>query len=117
MTWSEESKNNAELEAQFAGAGLFMAAQNNEIENVRKQIDSGVDPNSSMNDGLTPLFMAVANNRIEMANLLIDKGAKVVGLDGERRAAGGPMHQAKSHHQSSHHHTVPTTFYSILFYF
>jgi hypothetical protein len=27
MTWSEESKNTAELEAQFAGAGLFMAAQ------------------------------------------------------------------------------------------
>ena len=81
MTWSEESKNNAELEAQFAGAGLFMAAQNNEIEDVRKQIDSGIDPNSSMNDGLTPLFMAVGNNRIEMATLLLEKGAKVVGLE------------------------------------
>uniref|UniRef100_A0A7S0SLN4 Ankyrin repeat domain-containing protein n=1 Tax=Mantoniella antarctica TaxID=81844 RepID=A0A7S0SLN4_9CHLO len=77
MTWSEESKNTAELEAQFAGAGLFMAAQNGEIENVRKQIEAGVDPNSKMNDGLTPLFMAVANKRIDMANLLLDKGADV----------------------------------------
>lgn len=78
MTWSEESKNTAELEAQFAGAGLFMAAQNNEMDDVKKQLASGVDPNSSMNDGLTPLFMAVANNRVEMAHLLLDKGANVV---------------------------------------
>ena len=63
------------------GAGLFMAAQNNELEDVRKQIESGIDPNSSMNDGLTPLFMAVANNRMEMAKLLLDKGANVVRTD------------------------------------
>jgi hypothetical protein len=57
MTWGEESKNTAELEAQFAGAGLFMAAQNNEVADVKKQIEAGIDPNSTMADGLTPLFM------------------------------------------------------------
>ena len=71
-----------------SGAGLFMAAQNNEVEDVKKQIESGIDPNSSMNDGLTPLFMAVANNRMEMAELLLDKGANVVRTNGRTTGDG-----------------------------
>jgi ankyrin repeat protein len=63
------------MEAEFAGAGLFMAAQNNELESVASQLAKGADVNGTMQDGLTPLFMAVANKRMEMATLLLDKGA------------------------------------------
>lgn len=101
MTWAEESKSTPELEAQFAGAALFMAAQNNELADVRGQIESGVDPNSSMSDGLTPLFMAVANNRVEMANLLLDK------------AGGGCVRTApateRRHGASRIHDRIPLT--------
>ena len=69
------------MEAEFAGAGLFMAAQNNELESVASQLAKGADVNGTMQDGLTPLFMAVANKRMEMTTLLLDKGA-TVGLEG-----------------------------------
>jgi len=72
-----DPEKTAAMEAQFAGAGLFMATQNNEMDAVRKQLDGGTDVNSSMNDGLTPLFMAVANKRFEMATMLLERGANV----------------------------------------
>jgi len=69
------SNNIPPEEYQFTGAGLFMAAQNNDIAKVASDIKMGANINGQMQDGLTPLFMAVANGHVDMATLLLDAGA------------------------------------------
>jgi len=74
-----------------ADNALIQAAHENNLENVKKALADGANPNAAQNkskweewfgektfeEGNTPLIYAAQAGNIEMINLLLEKGAKV----------------------------------------
>jgi len=58
---------------------LFEAATFGKIDQMKRCLDAGADPNALDWRGWTPLMSAVSSNSNEAVNLLIDRGAKVNG--------------------------------------
>jgi hypothetical protein len=53
------------------------AAEDGDVDEVRRLLDAGADPNIRDDNGETPLFRALQGNHYEVAELLIDRGATV----------------------------------------
>ena len=56
---------------------LYDASRRNNIEEVKRLIDAGIDINQGDNSRFTPLSFAILNRRTEIAKMLIDAGADV----------------------------------------
>jgi ankyrin repeat protein len=55
---------------------LIKAAASNNIDEVKRLLDSGANPNSSIDSAkLTPLHFAAQKNGLEIAMLLLEAGA------------------------------------------
>lgn len=67
------------LERRKPGNRLIEAAEKNRLEEMRRLLDQGVDPNFRGSFGLTPLAAAVAKKRVEAARLLLERGASPEG--------------------------------------
>ncbi|XP_065562011.1 protein phosphatase 1 regulatory inhibitor subunit 16B-like isoform X2 [Artemia franciscana] len=70
---------------------LLEAAARNDIDEVRRLLEHGVDPNSKNEDGLTALHQSCIDNNEEMLLLLLRSGANVNAEDTERWT---PLHAA-----------------------
>ncbi|KAK6630921.1 hypothetical protein RUM44_003093 [Polyplax serrata] len=70
---------------------LLEAAARNDIEEVKRLLMSGVDPDSTNEDGLTALHQCCIDDNEEMMKLLIDFGANVNAEDSEKWT---PLHAA-----------------------
>lgn len=55
--------------------GLFNAIERNQISEVRRLIEKGINVNSKDGDGWTPLMLAADNNNLQIAKLLVELGA------------------------------------------
>ena len=67
---------------------LVRAVGENDIEEVRRLIATGVDVNAREEvDRTTPLMVAVQNGSLEMARLLLDFGAKINARNSEKQTA------------------------------
>lgn len=66
---------------------IIIAASNNDLEGVRKCLDSGISPNFDDDYGRTVLMYATVNGHAEIAEYLIHRGARVRAYDHERRDA------------------------------
>ncbi len=64
------------LEAQQSDTLLARAAREGEVEEVRRLLDAGVDPDAGLG-GWTPLMFAAMNGETEIAAILIDAGASL----------------------------------------
>ena len=53
------------------------AVLDEDIDEVQRQLDAGVDPNLKSSKGATPLFYAVYGGHLEIVELLITRGADV----------------------------------------
>lgn len=60
---------------------LFEAAKTNDVETLRKLIDSGVDIETKDSNGLTPLMWAAKANSIDSTKKLIAMGANIEARD------------------------------------
>ena len=65
--------------------------KSNEIRDVERALDDGVDVDSRNQYGATPLHLAVQHNDIVLAELLLNRGAKV---DARQRQGATPLHIA-----------------------
>ncbi|XP_076358164.1 protein phosphatase 1 regulatory subunit 16A-like [Tachypleus tridentatus] len=70
---------------------LLEASSRNDIEEVRRLLKSGVDPDSTNEDGLTALHQCCIDNNEEMIELLFEFGANVNAKDHELWT---PLHAA-----------------------
>ena len=70
---------------------LHRAAQNGNIEEVRRLLENGADVNAQANNGSTPLHAAAEKGQREVVQLLLDRGADIEVRDmfGDR-----PLHTA-----------------------
>ncbi|MDA7676665.1 ankyrin repeat domain-containing protein [bacterium] len=59
------------------GTSLYEAAEEGQIEEVKKLLAAGADVNAKTKFKETPLHFAAENGQKEVAELLIDKGANV----------------------------------------
>jgi len=56
---------------------IHLYCNKNDIENLKKLIDSGADVNAKNKDGDTPLHTATWKGNIEIVKLLIENGANL----------------------------------------
>lgn len=70
---------------------IFTFIKKNDINSVKRLIDSGTNINQEYERGYTPLLLAVGLNLNEMAELLINSGANINLLD---NFFWSPLHQA-----------------------
>lgn len=54
---------------------IFQYSRNGEVENLRRLLENGANPNEKDRYGLVPLYFACMDNQIEAARLLLEKGA------------------------------------------
>ncbi|XP_037077990.1 protein phosphatase 1 regulatory subunit 16A-like, partial [Pollicipes pollicipes] len=73
------------------GVVLLEAAARNDVEEVRRLLESGVDPDSTNEDGLTALHQCCIDDSEAMMAVLLDHGANVNAEDSERWT---PLHAA-----------------------
>ncbi len=69
--------NNIKTFENFNNQDIFTYIRNNDIESVKKYIDSGYDLNIQNNDGNTPLILTTYNYNSEIVKLLLNAGADV----------------------------------------
>ena len=75
--------HNAQREHEKGGKGIghssliHDAALDGDIDEVKRQLDAGVDPNLKSSKGANPLFYAVYGGHLEIVELLITRGADV----------------------------------------
>ena len=75
--------HNAQREHEKGGEGIGQsslihdAALDGDIDEVKRQLDAGVDPNLKSSKGANPLFYAVYGGHLEIVKLLITRGADV----------------------------------------
>lgn len=62
--------------AQQSDTLLARAAREGEVEEVRRLLDAGADPDAGF-EGWTPLMLAAMNGELEIAGMLIDAGASL----------------------------------------
>lgn len=70
---------------------VLEAAARNDIEEVGRLLESGVSPDATNEDGLTPLHQCCIDNNADMLRLLLDYGAFVNAKDSEKWT---PLHAA-----------------------
>lgn len=70
---------------------VLEAAARNDIEEVDRLLASGVSPDATNEDGLTPLHQCCIDNNADMLRLLLDYGAAVNAKDSEKWT---PLHAA-----------------------
>lgn len=68
---------------------LLEAASRGDVEEVKKMLDYGVDPNLANDDGLTALHQACIDECDDIAELLVEYGAYI---DAEDRELWTPLH-------------------------
>lgn len=68
---------------------LLEAASRGDVEEVKRMLDYGVDPNLANDDGLTALHQACIDEYDEIAELLVEYGAII---DAEDRELWTPLH-------------------------
>lgn len=56
---------------------IFTAVVNGDVDNIRKLLESGVNPSLSDSEQMTPLHFAVDRGYLEIVKLLIQNGANV----------------------------------------
>lgn len=74
-----------------SGIALLEATARNDIEEVRRLLGEGANPNSHNEDGLTPLHQCAIDNNEEILLLLLEQGADVNAQDTELWT---PLHAA-----------------------
>lgn len=70
---------------------VLEAAARNDIDEVARLLESGVSPDATNEDGLTPLHQCCIDNNADMLTLLLDYGAFVNAKDSEKWT---PLHAA-----------------------
>lgn len=70
---------------------VLEAAARNDIDEVARLLESGVSPDATNEDGLTPLHQCCIDNNSDMLTLLLDYGAFVNAKDSEKWT---PLHAA-----------------------
>ncbi|KAG4066558.1 hypothetical protein HA402_007194 [Bradysia odoriphaga] len=70
---------------------VLEAAARNDIDEVARLLESGVSPDATNEDGLTPLHQCCIDNNADMLTLLLDFGAFVNAKDSEKWT---PLHAA-----------------------
>jgi hypothetical protein len=61
---------------------LFRAATKNDLDEVKRLLREGADPNEGRFVGMTPVFFAIINRNPEMLRTMVAKGADVRATDG-----------------------------------
>lgn len=56
---------------------LMLAVLDNDVKQVRELLKRGADPNSSSQEGWTPLLRAAQDKNLEIIRMLLDKGANI----------------------------------------
>lgn len=64
---------------------LFLAVENDNLEDVKKYVAMGKRVNSKGYDGNSPLHVAVENGSVEIAEILLNAGAKPNSKNGDKR--------------------------------
>ena len=75
-------------EAGTSAQALFQAAAAGDLDEVRRLLGSGVDPNAVDGDGVTPLYDAVMRGHFDVAETLLAAGARI---DGQTSDLGTPL--------------------------
>ena len=70
---------------------IHKAADNGQIEAVKKHLDAGTDVNAKSGSGMIPLHYAALEGHKELTELLLGKGADVNAVDDDGRT---PLHEA-----------------------
>ncbi|GMT28322.1 hypothetical protein PFISCL1PPCAC_19619, partial [Pristionchus fissidentatus] len=70
---------------------ILDATSRNDVNEVRRLLDLGADPNSHNEDGLTPLHQCAIDDNVEIMSLLVSRGADVNARDTE---SWTPLHAA-----------------------
>ena len=73
--WNSFGEPVNNLEDSLSVKGIHSAAEEGNIELVKKHLESGTDANGKDNYGRPPLYHAIWNDHIEIAKLLISEGA------------------------------------------
>ena len=73
---------------------LFAAVKSNQLEAAKILLQSGADPDGSIENLSSPLHVAIRENFVEMVKLLVDYGANVDG----REVGVGPMRNVRPLH-------------------
>jgi ankyrin repeat protein len=73
---------------------LLEAMRENDLQAVRKALDSGSDPRTKYDDSITPLHFAAQNGQHDIARLLIERGAEATSRN---RAGDTPSDLAAKH--------------------
>ncbi|MEM2677506.1 MAG: ankyrin repeat domain-containing protein, partial [Thermofilaceae archaeon] len=60
---------------------LHKAAEEGDLQRVKKLVENGANVNAKDEYGSTPLYLAVLNGHLELARFLVEKGANVNAKD------------------------------------
>ena len=82
-------------EAELIGE-LCQAASEGRVDDLRRLIDNGANPNAADYDRRTPLHLAAASGHLETIQYLLGKGANATAQD---RWGNRPIDDAKNHNQ------------------
>lgn len=69
--WSESEK------------GIFNAVTNGDLDEVKRLLESGLDPSLKDSEGMTPLHFAADRGHIEILRVLLRSGAPVDSINSE----------------------------------
>ncbi|VDM30781.1 unnamed protein product [Hydatigera taeniaeformis] len=87
-----KSRKRGSRNVEFGADIVFLeAASRGDIEEVKKLIRAGIDPDVTNEDGLTALHQCCIDNNVEMCNLLLENNANVNAKDNEMWT---PLHAA-----------------------
>jgi ankyrin repeat protein len=56
---------------------LFLAVENNDVNNINFLLDSSININIKNNNNETPLYIAIKRKKLDSIKLLFNRGAKI----------------------------------------